>query len=945
MSTRSIFGLARAGPLAGAAAALALAIAGELTVRTSAYGIAAIPLYLAAIVIWTLTARPLPIDTERSSGRLRSPGRLAFGLALAVVLDGIALVVLRGHEHSNAAARPWVASLAALAATAALAGRLGGWAPRWRGADRAALRSRWTWLAVAALVGLAETLRLVRLDRIPLGINADEGDRAAVALQILHGVPTPSIFEGGWYRISMVYFWTLAQAMRVFGTNYADVRVLGALAGTVTVAVVTWIGLRHFGLRVGLIAGGLLTVLGVALQFSRETSEAGPTAMFWTISMAFLLEGVRSGKASSWIGAGMAGGACLYFYPSGRSWILFAAIFFGYLAVCRFGIPRRQILLRAGLSLLAAVLVMAPFLSYGVRHPEALYGRASETTVLDRANAARLGYYDPDWSTPRLLGEQAVRSIGILDRFADAGGFWPTGRPILTAVLALLTVLGLGWTCLRWRDPRAVLLGLWFAIGLAGVVFTVETPNLQRMAIAVPALTLFAALVLDDLRGRVWIAAGTLAPRWRQAGRWAAELLIVGLVAWVAWSETSFYFRDYAHLDRWVRPNAEGEAVAEQGLGTLVVTLGRSFHMVNSGWVRLLAQHTPRGGMQAPGSDLPLTVPAKTDLAFMLYAEQLPYLPLLRAQYPEGRLRRYSTPTEGLMFVLYRIPRSRWAAQEGARLELPGGRTARVDTFGEVPAGWSRHPSRLRWSAGLRVPQFGNYAFSTGGAHATLAVDGQEIIRDGSPRRAVVALPAGMHAVELVATWAGPSRPLLRWSGAPLLGDSSPLRPVGGHELDARQTHPVGLSRKIDAEGEPTQRRIDGTIASCCLYDEGRGGPLTARWEGTLVAPRSGFYTMSLFSQGVVELRIDRELILRSTNDADSVTRERFRLRRGMHRVDISYRIVQAPGGLEWTWTPPRGRTSIVPPSVLRPRGGGPRPPLSSPAPIGRGYEPLVVVP
>ena len=836
MSTRPTLApsLSRAAPLAGGAAALALAVAGELTARTSADPIAAIPLYLAAIVIWALTARPRPIDRQRSPGRLCSSGRLACGLAVAVVLDGIALLVLRGDEHSNAAAWPWLASMAALGATAALAGRRRGWPPRWRGADRAVLRSPWSLLAIAVIVGLAETLRLVRLDDIPLGINADEGDRAALSLQVVHGVPTAGIFEGGWYRISMVYFWTLAQAMRIFGTSYADARIFGALAGTVTVGAVTWIGIRHFGLRVGLIAGGLLAVAGVALQFSRETTEAAPTAMFWTISMAFLLEGVRSGKASSWIGAGMAGGAGLYFYPSGRSWVLLAALFLAYLTALGLGIPRRQILLRGALCLVAATLVMAPFLSYGARHPDVLFRRAAETTVLDRTNAARLGYYNPSWSMPRLVGEQVVRSLGILDRVGDQGGFWPTDRSILTPVLAVLTLLGLGWSCLRWRDPRAVLLGLWFAVGLAGVVFTVETPSLQRMAVAIPVLPLFAALVLDDLRERVVGAGRWLAPRWRHATRWATVVAIGGAVVWIAWSESSFYFRDYASADRWVRPNAEGRAVAQAGPGTLVTTIARSFHMVNSGWVRLLAQRTPRGGLQAPGSDLPLSLPAESGLAFMLYPDQLPYLPLLRELYPGGTVKRFTNPTEGLMFVHYRLSKEEWAGSQGARVEVAGGHSTRVGTLGEPPAGWRTFPARMRWSAGLRIPQSGGYTFAARGTDATLAIDGISLIDRGRPRRATVALPAGMHAVEFAATLTASGETPLEWSGAPVAGSAVPLRPVATSELYSRQVRPVGLLGRIEVEGETWDRRIDGTLATCCLYDDvGRPGDrVTASWRG-----------------------------------------------------------------------------------------------------------------
>ncbi len=906
------------------------------------------PLYLAAIVIWALTARPRPIDTEKSPGRLCSPGRLACGLAVAVVLDGIALLVLRGDEHSNAAAWPWLASMAALGATAALAGRRRGWPPRWRGADRAVLRSPWTLLAVAVIVGIAETLRLVRLDSIPLGINADEGDRAALSLQVVHGDPTAGIFEGGWYRISMVYFWTLAQAMRIFGTSYADARILGALAGTVTVAAVTWIGLRHFGLRVGLIAGGLLAVAGVALQFSRETTEAAPTAMFWTISMAFLLEGVRSGRASSWIGAGMAGGAGLYFYPSGRSWVLLAALFLAYLTALGLGIPRRQILLRGALCLLAATLVMAPFLSYGARHPDVLFRRAAETTVLDRTNAARLGYYDPSWSMPRLVGEQVVRSLGILDRVGDQGGFWPTDRSILTPVLAVLTLLGLGWSCLRWRDPRAVLLGLWFAVGLAGVVFTVETPSLQRMAVAIPVLTLFAALVLDDLCERVAGAARWLAPRWRHASRWA----------------TGGRNRRRRRLDcvervlvllpRLRLRRSLGAAECRRAGGRAGGPRNARDHdrpFVPHGQLRVGAAPGPADASRrvaGSGSDLPLSLPARTGLAFMLYPDQI-RLPAPASSALSGRhAQAVHTPDRGAD-VRALPPFAGGVGPKPGRARRGGGRSLhprpharraarRVATLPGADAVVGRSARPAVRQLHVRGERRGRHAeHRRGPRHG-----------DGRPRRATVALPAGMHAVELTATVAASGQTPLEWSGAPVAGSAVPLRPVATSELYSRQTHPVGLFGRIGVEGETWDRRIDGTLATCCLYDDvGRPGDrVTASWRGTLLVPRAGTYSMSVFSQGQLELRIDGRLVLRSATDADAVTHARPRLERGPHRLDVSYRVTRSPGGIEWMWTPPGGRSSIVPPSALRPpRAAGPQPPVSTGGPPGPSYTPLVVVP
>ena len=102
----------------------------------------------------------------------------------------------------------------------------------------------------------------------------------------------------------------------------------------------------------------------------------------------------------------------------------------------------------------------------------------------------------------------------------------------MLGVLAVLTLLGLGWCCLRWRDPRFVLLALWFWVGFAGVIVTVETPNVQRMGAAVPVVALFPALVLDSLARRVEIAAAR-----RQGSRFSprtARILAWGLAGVVA---------------------------------------------------------------------------------------------------------------------------------------------------------------------------------------------------------------------------------------------------------------------------------------------------------------------------------------------------------------------------------------------------------------------------
>ena len=300
------------------------------------------------------------------------------------------------------------------------------------------------------------------------------------------------------------------------------------------------------------------------------------------------------------------------------------------------------------------------------------------------------------------------------------------------------------------------------------------------------------------------------------------------------------------------------------------------------------------------------------------------------------------------MLVMYRLPRWRWAAVAGAQVRLPGDRSARVDTLGQVPPGWTTYPARAVWRAGLRIPQYGNYTFSAARTRGTLEIDGVGVIRGGRPRRVTVALAAGMHAVRLGATVTRPSYESVRWSGvAEASGTALRLRPIEPYELYAPGADAVrGLFGGVSVTGEPDQHRIDGTLANCCLYDElgALGRSVTARWSGVLRAPVGGVYAMSLFSQGPLELRLDGRVVLRSTTDADSLAEARVRLARGAHRVEAVYRINRAPGGVEWTWTPPGGRTSIVPPSALRPLGGGPERRLRS-GPVGPGYAPLVTIP
>src|SRR6266508_113859 len=917
--------------------AVGLAGWGEAVIRAKNFSGRGGALYFLGIALFAMGAWPLPaadssgVPSTGSSAPVPSQGErrrnsrwrgmvlLIVAMVLAIVMNVVMLSRLRRGNESATTVTLWLVSVALLLLAGILGGESIAWTPRWSTPSWPRTRRSRTSLLLILILILAVTAlsRFLELDRVPYGINADEGDRAAVAIQIVHGQNAASVFGTGWYHLSMVYFKLLAVVMRFCGLNFAGARVFGAICGLLTAAILTWTGIRHFGWRAGLLTGAIFSTLGVALQFSRETTEAAPTATLWTLSAALFLEAARTGKAWAWIGGGIAGGASVYFYPTGRLWAVLAVLFCLYLLLR--GPQRRRVAAGVFLAALAALAIASPFLWRVWQVPNELTVRAHETSIFIKENPLRLTYYRPTWTLRELLIAQFGHAMGIFNKYLDGNFFWPTNKPILPPALAALTLLGLGAVTLRVKDPRLFLLSVWFWTGFVGVIVTVETPNLQRMATAVPLLGLFPALVLDDLARRAESIPKT-SERLRLVVRRGATAAVALVACVLAWREGRFYFGEYAAMDAWPYTRVEGKTVAEQGKDAWVISLGNQIHMINYGWVRLLAPFANRAGVLSPGSHLPLPITADRDLAFLAYPGQAYYLPYLAEVLPGGSVTRITHPPGSYMFAVYRVPKEAWARQQGALVFAPGSPPVRVAALGEPPPGWTKFPSPMRWSAALRVNQYWNYGFRIGPGPARLVVDGKEVLKVPAGQASAVVkvgLARGDHGVlpEGVVGGAGQAA-LIEWSLLTRENSGDPnsrswqkvpmtmLRPTD---------RPGGLSGIIQDPGR-TQHRLDAAIAFGGLTEEFHsGGPFEAVWRGALNAPKTGRYEMALrASGGPAELRLDGNSVVQANGESDEPVRNSITLDAGPHSVELTYHVRHAPGMLE----------SIVPSSVLSPPPG-----------------------
>ncbi len=928
--------------------ALGLGAVGEYVIRSRITWGLGLGLYLAAIAVFSWKAWPLPSPDTAGEA---APGRSRFRLVVlssavlaAVVLTAVEFRSLSGQTQEPAV-RLWLAAALALAAGSIAAGPITAFAPRWPlpprlGWRRAALFA----CAVVAVLGLACATRFPDLELIPYGINADEGDQAMVGIQLLRHTRSDELFGVGWYHIGMMYFRALAFAMSIFGVSVGGARVLGAVCGVATVALVLGIGVRNFGRRAGLLAGTLAAGMGAAIQFSRETTVAGPTMLLWTASGAFFFEAARTGRAWAWVFAGLSGGASIYFYPTGRLWGVVAAIFTIGLIIRGPKGTRGRVVAGTALAAAAALAIMTPFFRLILEHPDIFYIRARETTIFIKENPLRLSYYDPAWSTAKLVMVQLEHAIGIFNRFPDGNYFWPIPKPILPPAFAMLALLGLGSCVVKIRDERFLLLSSWFCLGFVGVVVTVETPNLHRMATAIPVVPLCAALVLDDVARRFEGAGPDLSPRRRAWSRSGAGLAAAVVALALSASEVDYYFRDYAKQDRWPWPRTEGEGIAALGPGCWAFGLGRIAHVVSSGWVYLYAPWVPRGSIFSPGSSLPVALIPNRDLAFIVPPRQAAYLPLLRELHPGGTVTRATHQPDVVVFDVYRVPGALWAGQLGALAERPGSAAVHVTTLGAVPPGWSA--GAATWHAALRVPRYWNYGFRIGPGPARLVVDGRTILEvpPGSPvRDALLCLAQGDHQIRFEGLIGPHGEPAtFRWAMAnesATLPETPRWEDVLPSQVFATASEPGGLFARLVHEGRPEIHRRDRTIASGGLADEMRSSvPDLAIWTGTLLAPKSGRYAFAFRAQGEVEMDLDGRQILKGrVVEAEPATAS-VELLEGPHPVEIRYRAETGPGFIEWQWKTPSGPESIVPPSALAlPPGAGvgPPEPLSAIGPAG----------
>ena len=349
-------------------------------------------------------------------------------------------------------------------------------------APRAAFAERHEWKLAAALVGLGVTLRFWHLRNPHLGLFADEAYNGLDAITIRDFGLRPVFLPANLGREALVAYLDAA-AIGVFGTTALAIRVVTAIAGSITLFAFYALARKLVPVRTALWALGLFAASKSAIILNRLGLRFNLMLCCEVLTLALLVWGLVSSRrrALPFVLAGLAAGLGAHTYIAYR---LFPVVMIAFLLDRAFRAAARERRRELAIAALVAAAVASPLLVYFARNPEAFLSRMERTAawegeakpaalVVGEAAARTLGMFT--WSSDR-NPRQNVNLEPLLSPFATAG--------FLVGVVDLLANLA---------APLNPALATWWAAAIAPGIFSIEAPHSSRAIGVLPVVFLLTA--------------------------------------------------------------------------------------------------------------------------------------------------------------------------------------------------------------------------------------------------------------------------------------------------------------------------------------------------------------------------------------------------------------------------------------------------------------------
>ncbi len=569
-------------------------------------------------------------------------------MALGGVYALVATALVQVRAPESAATWVWLFGVASAVVGATLvSGR-----PRW---NIAAPKTRTTWIelgAILAILAVALWLRLPDLATLPPNLHGDEVSIGLDARRVLAG-EMPTVFAVGWYEVPALSFTLHAATMALFGNNLFGLRLASLIEGLLSIVLLYLLTRRLWGSRPALLAAAFMTVAAWHIHFSRTGFHYMQAPVATLLALYFMIKAVQDRRILDWLLCGMAIGLGFEVYYAARIAALLVGAYLAYRAV-----TQRTFIREHALGLVAlvfgALVFLAPMAAVFARTPASFSARTSGVLITNPDNLQHeLGGYHVN-TFQDVLAIQMQHTLEAFNIRGETSLQYGHPAPLLDFWTGGLLAMGAIAILLRLGSSRGALLAGWVWLTLfVGSAMTVDALFSPRVLLALPALAIAAALVLD----RAWHGVTRLAG---QAGTLVFTLPVLAVLGLALQANVHDYF-DVQVVER--QPAGRFTVLANYAQTIAdryrMYAIGREDWSLTNEPSRFLLPNADAVNVRNTSLALPLaSIPADKGVAFLVENGVPDFdqrLALIQRTYPNGRQAVQAQSSGNAVFTSYLV--------------------------------------------------------------------------------------------------------------------------------------------------------------------------------------------------------------------------------------------------------------------------------------------------
>jgi len=368
------------------------------------------------------------------------------------------------------------------------------------------------WMLGLAIIGLV--IGAFRLQGLPDSLIGDEGNFWTTARDVATGIFKPPIFANGVYSFPILSSYLQAWALNIFGISLWGWRFSSVLSGVITILPLYLFAREAFNRKVAIASSIALIVSPYFLAFARLGYNNVQALFITTLALYWLYTGLNRGSHLYLFLAGCASGLGFYTYFSARIVLLIA---FAFIISMWLGkkIKFGQAAFAMSLLGFGVLLVAGPYFVYGFIHDASgMSNKVLESVFFNVFNGEQF-YSDKElfaivppfqingstlFFNPKIYFVLILRGLTrTLLAFQKPGLITEhfISSSLTGTVGAFFYLIGTGITLWKFKQPRNMLLLLWFL----GVIFGLSAlntlpPRHTHMVSIIPALSLLTGIGL-----------------------------------------------------------------------------------------------------------------------------------------------------------------------------------------------------------------------------------------------------------------------------------------------------------------------------------------------------------------------------------------------------------------------------------------------------------------